>query len=152
MEKERLVTLFTSEKNKKAVLRTLFIYLGIAAFIGLFSGIYEFFSHNVYSAAMVFAFRYPLILGAGMYLAIYFIPTKRVPGILPACAYHFGVGMATARSIFIGVIDIYGTTNQVMVNVYTILSLIFIIIAVPTYLFIVTYWTFKKEKEPETVE
>lgn len=142
--------MFTSEKNKKAVLRTLFIYLGIAAFIGLFSGIYEFFSHNVYSAAMVFAFRYPLILGAGMYLILYFVPTSRVPGILPAAIYHFGVGIAAAKAIFIGVIDIYGTTNEPMVTTYTVLAWIFVLLSLALYIFIIVFWTVKKDQQVET--
>ena len=144
------MTLFTSEKNKKAVLRTLIIYAGVTAFVALFGGVYEFFSHNVYSAAMVFAWRYPSILGVGMYAGIYFIPTKKVPGLLPACAYHFGVAMATVRAIFIGVIDIYGTTNVPMVNTYTILAWLFIIPSVAIYLFILIYWTVKKDQKVET--
>ena len=128
-------------------MRTLFIYLGITAFVGLFSTIYEINSHNVYSASMVFAFRYPLILGVGMYLAIRFMPSDIVPGILPASAYAFSVGIATMRSIFIGVLEIYGTTNKNMVLTYTILAWIFIILGVGSYLFILIYGTVKKNKE-----
>ena len=139
--------MFTSEKKTKNIMRTLFIYVGITLFVMLFSGIYEFNSNNVYSAAMVFAFRYPLILGVGMYLAMRFMPTDIVPGILPASIYAFGVAMATMRAIFIGVIDIYGTTNKQMVNTYTVLAWIFVILGVSLYLFILIYGTVKKNKE-----
>ena len=70
---------------------------------------------------MAFAWVYPLVLGVGMYLAIRFVPSSIVPGLLPACVYATGVGLATARSIFLGVINIYGTTNRVMTIIYTIL-------------------------------
>ena len=139
--------MFTSEKKAKNVMRTLFIYVGITLFVMLFAGIYEFNSNNVYSAAMVFAFRYPLILGVGMYLVMRFMPTDIVPGILPASIYAFGVAMATMRAIFIGVVDIYGTSNKAMLNTYTVLAWVFVILGVSLYLFILIYGTVKKSKE-----
>ena len=139
--------MFTSEKISKNVMRTLFIYIGVTLFIGLFSTIYEINSHNVYSASMVFAFRYPLVLGVGMYLAMRFLPTDKVPGMVPATIYHFGVAMATVRSIFIGVLEIYGTTNRAMVTIYTIIALIFLIVGVGLYLFILIRGIIEKHKK-----
>ena len=129
--------MFTSEKISKNVMRTLFIYIGITLFVVLFSTIYEINSHKVYSADMVFAFIYPLIFGVGMYTLLRFIPIARVPGIIPATIYNFGVAMLTVRSIFIGVLKIYGTTNRAMVVIYTVLALTFIIIGFGLYLFII---------------
>ena len=129
--------MFTSEKISKNVMRTLFIYIGITLFVILFSTIYEINSHKVYSADMVFAFIYPLIFGVGMYTLLRFIPIARVPGIIPATIYNFGVAMLTVRSIFIGVLKIYGTTNRAMVVIYTVLALTFIIIGFGLYLFII---------------
>lgn len=139
--------MFTSEKISKNVMRTLFIYVGVTLFIGLFSAIYEINSHNVYSASMVFAFRYPLVLGVGMYLAMRFLPTDKVPGMVPATIYHFGVAMATVRSIFIGVLEIYGTTNRIMVAIYTVIALIFLIVGVGLYLFILIRGILEKHKK-----
>lgn len=139
--------MFTSGKISKNVMRTLFIYVGVTLFIGLFSAIYEINSHNVYSASMVFAFRYPLVLGVGMYLAMRFLPTDKVPGMVPATIYHFGVAMATVRSIFIGVLEIYGTTNRIMVAIYTIIALIFLIVGVGLYLFILIRGILEKHKK-----
>ena len=139
--------MFTSEKISKNVMRTLFIYVGVTLFIGLFSTIYEINSHNVYSASMVFAFRYPLVLGVGMYLAMRFLPTDKVPGMVPATIYHFGVAMATVRSIFIGVLEIYGTTNRIMVAIYTVIALIFLIVGVGLYLFILIRGIIEKHKK-----
>lgn len=129
--------MFTSEKISKNVMRTLFIYIGITLFVVLFSTIYEINSHKVYSADMVFAFIYPLIFGVGMYTLLRFIPIARVPGIIPATIYNFGVAMLTVRSIFIGVLKIYGTTNRAIVVIYTVLALAFIIIGFGLYLFII---------------
>ena len=139
--------MFISEKNNKQVLRTLFIYIGVTLFIALFGLIYELNSNNVYAFEMAFAWRYPLILGVGMYLFIRFMPTSKVPGLLPASAYHFGVGIITVRSIFTGVIKIYGTTNAAMSNTYTVLSFLFVPPMVIIYLVIIIMWTVKKEKE-----
>ena len=98
---------------------------------------------------MVFAFRYPLILGVGMYLAIRFLPTDKVPGMLPATIYHFGVAMATVRSIFVGVLEIYGTTNRAMVTAYTIIALVFVIVGVGLYLFILIKGIREKRKNSQ---
>ena len=141
--------MFTSEKNSKKVMKTLFIYLGVTAFVMLFSGVYEINSHNVYSASMVFAFRYPLILGVGMYFAMRYLPTSKVPGTLPACIYAFGVAMATVRAIFIGVVDIYGTTNINMVAIYTVLAWIFVIAGVSLYVGILIYGIIDRHKHPK---
>ena len=129
--------MFTSERISKNVMRTIFIYIGITLFVILFSTIYEINSHKVYSADMVFAFVYPLIFGVGMYTLLRFIPIARVPGVIPATIYNFGVAMLTVRSIFIGVLKIYGTTNRAMVVIYTVLALTFIIIGFGLYLFII---------------
>ena len=56
-----------------------------------------------------------------------------------ACVYNFGVAMLTIRSIFIGVIEIYGTTNRVMLTIYTVLSIVFLVIGGGAYLAIFIY-------------
>lgn len=139
--------MFTSERNNKQVIRTLFIYIGVTLFVALFGFIYELNSNNVFAFEMAFAWRYPLVLGVGMYLVMRFIPSKNVPGLLTACAYHTGVGIVTMRSIFIGVIKIYGTTNILMTNIYTILSWLLVFPMVVIYLFIIIYWFIKRDKK-----
>lgn len=139
--------MFTSEKISKNVMRTLFTYIGVTLFIILFSTIYELNSHNVYSSYMVFAFLYPLIFGVGMYTLLRLIPIARVPGVIPSTIYNFGVAMLTVRSIFIGVLDIYGTTNKAMVTIYTVLALTFIIIGFGLYLFIIIKGIIEKHRK-----
>ena len=85
---------------------------------------------------MVFAFKYPFVFGIMMYLIMRYLPTDKVPGTIPATIYHFGVAMGTVRSIFIGVLDIYGTTNNLMLTIYTILAVTFLIVGLGLYLFI----------------
>ena len=67
--------------------------------------------------------------------------------MVPATIYHFGVAMGTVRSIFIGVLEIYGTTNKNMVTAYTVIALIFIIAGVGLYLFILIKGIIDKHRE-----
>ena len=131
--------MFISEKIKNDTLRTAYIYIGITIFVGLFGGVYEIFSHNVFSPAMYLAWIIPCVLGAFVYLALAFIPLEKVPGMATACVYNFGVAMLTIRSIFIGVIEIYGTTNRLMLTIYTVLSIVFLVIGGVAYLAIFIY-------------
>ena len=39
------------------------IFLGVTAFVGLFSAIYDHYGRGVHSDPMIFAFLYPLLLG-----------------------------------------------------------------------------------------
>ena len=96
---------------------------------------------------MVFAFLYPLIFGVGMYTLLRLIPIAKVPGVIPSTIYNFGVAMLTVRSIFIGVLDIYGTTNKMMVTIYTVLALTFIIIGFGLYLFIIIKGIIEKHRK-----
>lgn len=120
------------------------IYVGITILTALFGGIYEIFSHNVYSSNMAHAWAWVLGFGVGMYALLYFLPIKKVPGILISSIYNFGVAMITIRSIYIGVIDIYGTSRPIMVNTYTIIALIFLISGFIFYAFIIIRNLIKK--------
>lgn len=141
--------MFISEKNNKQTLRTLFIYIGVTLFVALFGIVYELNSNNVYAFEMAFAWRYPLVLGVGMYAALRFLPIRRVPGILTASVYNFGVGIITMRSIFIGVIKIYGTTNALMTNMYTVLSWLLVPPMFVIYLVIIITELVKRRKSTE---
>ena len=143
--------MFISESNKRATLRTLIIYAGVTAFVALFGAVYEVFSHNVYSANMVFAWVYPLVFGiALLYLPLFllscFSKIKYVPGTIPACVYNFGVAMVTIRSIFIGVVEIYGRTNKNMVAAYTVLSILFLVAGALLIIGSMIYPLIKKDK------
>ena len=118
------MTLFISESNKKTLFKKLIAYLGITAFIALFGFVYEQFSHNVHTFYMWFAWIWPLGFGVIPYLLLYLLPIKKVPGFISESVYNLGVALLTARSIYIGVIVIYNTTNDSMVLIYTIISIV----------------------------
>ena len=105
------------------------------------------FSNNVFSPAMYLAWLIPCILGVGVYLALAFAPIDKVPGTLIECIYNFGVAMLTVRSIFIGVVDIYGTTNRMMLTTYTVLSIVFLAIGGSAFIAIIIYSLFSSKRK-----
>ena len=122
--------MFILEKNRKTVLKELILYIGITAFIALFGFVYEQFSHGVNSMHMWLAWHWPLGLGVGVYALLYFLPIKKVPGLISECVYNFGVAMLTVRAIFEGVLEIYGKTNSKMMMAYTIIAPLFIAVGI----------------------
>lgn len=126
--------MFTSEKNKSTSLKEFILYVGIMLFIALFGFVYEQCSHGVNSNYMWFAWVW-VLFGLVPYALFCFTPIKRVPGVLTACIYNLGVALITTRSIFIGVLEIYGKTNEKMVLVYTIASVLFLSAGLFLYIF-----------------
>ncbi len=101
--------LYTSVNRRQAVFYCKF-YIGMALFFALLGGIYEMFSHQVYSAFMLLAFLVPVVLGVIPSL----MAAKKGEGF-PAHIvqlYAGGVIMLTMGSVMKGVLDIYGTTNR----------------------------------------
>ena len=141
-----LATLFILEKNKKTSLIRFIAWCGITAFIALFGYVYEQFSHGVNSNYMWFAWIWPLIFGAGVYAILCFTPIKLVPGVLAESCYNLGVALLTTRSIMMGVLEIYGKTNDRMVLAYLVLFLIFMISGATLYVFALVFFR-KKETE-----
>ena len=84
-----------------------------AAACAVFGAVYERFSHGVYSRFMIGAFAVPLLLGA---LPFFLLRKagKPFPGALPADLIHAGAAALTVGSITRGVLDIYGTTNSLV--------------------------------------
>ncbi len=105
--------------------RTAFVYLIAAAGTAFFGAVYECFSHGVWSPWMVYAFAFPLILGAvpAAWRALRAIQLPR-PGY--ARLYNAGIAALTVGSILQGVLDIYGTTNQ-LITVYWIAGILLIL-------------------------
>ena len=142
--------MFTSEKSTKQTMRTLYIYIGVTIFVALFGFIYELFSNHVYSKFMYLAWMFPCFIGIPVYLALRFLPIRTVPGVIPACIFNFGVALITTRSIFYGVLEIYGKTNYKMQMTYTVLTIIFLSIGSVLYLFIILYyWLIKSRKNDQ---
>lgn len=82
----------------------------LAVFCILFAAIYEAFSHQVYSAYMIGAFLFPVVLG--IVPDIIREKTHRKVSTLALTLQQCGIYTLVIGSIFRGVLDIYGTTNQ----------------------------------------
>ena len=103
--------MFTSDKavSVKKYASVIGGYLLATAACALFGAIYERFSHEVYSYFMIYAFSFPLMLGA-----IPFSLMQRAGRPYPykaAGLIHAGAAAFTVGSIVQGVLVIYGTSN-----------------------------------------
>lgn len=82
----------------------------LAAFCVIFAEFYEYFSHQVYSMYMIGAFLFPVVLG--IVPDIIREKTHRKVSTLALALQQCGIYTLVIGSIFRGVLDIYGTTNQ----------------------------------------
>lgn len=105
-----------STSVKQALRRQVRTYWSIAVFCGIFSFVYERFSHGVYSNYMIFLFLIPL-LGGVLPLALSMGREPRPP--VPLSRQLWGAGIATLSvgCCLDGVFEIYGTTAP-LVTVY----------------------------------
>ena len=94
--------------------------MALSLFCALFAGIYERFSHGVWSFSMVFAFAWPLAGGA---LPALVMAVRRCPAPRPAARWLWRAGLATLAvgSLFRGALEIYGTSNR-LTAVYPIVG------------------------------
>ena len=88
----------------------------------LFGAVYEKFSFGVYSCCMIYAFLIPLILGTIPLLSIA-IWGKKYPDKTALTTWTSGIVVLTVGCIVQGVLEIYGTTNHLMI-VYPIAGFI----------------------------
>lgn len=111
--------------------KTGFLYLFLSMFCILFGAVYEYFSHEVYSKFMLYAFAFPLAGGALPFfgMAFYRIP---VPGRAARNLYHSGIVSLTIGSVMEGVLEIYGTTNR-LVLVYWVWGIGFLLLGLILY-------------------
>ena len=119
--------LFTLDTNnlKKQVIK----YFGYSIFFLIFGLIYEYFSHNVYSNYMIYAFLIPAVLGCVVYGILYLLNLKTVPNIYASKIYNSAILTFTLGSIMKGVLEIFGTTNN-LINVYFNLGIGLILISI----------------------
>lgn len=125
-------------------LQTAIVYSMISIVLMIAGAIYEMFSHGVFSFYMIYAFAIPLAGGALPYMAAFLhkLRTKSghtagpsSPGIDWSLwindlswGYHAGLATLTIGSIMKGVLDIYGTTNR-MIIIYPLAGVILIVTA-----------------------
>lgn len=92
--------------------RALRVYIAATVFVALFGAVYECFSFGVYSYYMIYAFSVPLLLGV---VPAAQLATAKQPKYVPLAArrlHHTGVGTLTVGAIVRGVLEIYGTSND----------------------------------------
>ena len=118
-----------SIKNK--FVKRSFMYFCISMFCAVFGGIYEIFSHGVYSNYMMYAFLFPLIGGALYNLILYSLRLRLQRG-LSLIFYNTGIAALTIGSIVRGILDIYGTDN-ILANVYWYAGVVFVFLGVVFY-------------------
>ena len=112
--------------------KTAFVYLMVSLFCAVFGAVYELFSHQVYSFYMIYAFGIPLIGGVLPFLAFCIFHVRSYPGTVSRNLYHSGIATLTTGSILQGILDIYGTTNN-LISVYWIVGIVFIGTGVISY-------------------
>ena len=129
-------------------LRTGIVYLWVSVAIAIAAAIYGLFSHGVYSYFMTYAFMIPLLAGAMPHLmtalkdrtengsagkiSFGMSPegsNNRMPHITAADIQTAVVATLTAGSIMKGVLDIYGTTNRLLIA-YPVIAVLILAAAV----------------------
>ena len=112
--------MYTSDKPipEKRYAYVVKAYLLATVGCAVFGAVYELFSHQVWSRFMIYAFAFPLLLGA----IPFFLLRKRgkpFPG-KAAELVHAGVAALTVGSILQGVLEIYGTSNPLTIAYWAV--------------------------------
>lgn len=113
---------------KRALMKNCLIYTAATIFTALFGAVYEHFSHEVYSAFMQYAFAIPLLLGV-LPLMCFAVLGKEAPDGWSMRIYNSGTAALTVGLIFEGALEIYGTTNRLVI-VYPIVGFILIFLGI----------------------
>ena len=98
--------------EKRQMRRTSLIFLCVTLFCGLFSAVYEHFSHGVYSGYMVYLFAFPFFGGVIPYALFGLIPKIKCPSTISARVFNSGVAALAVGSCIKGVLEIYGTSSS----------------------------------------
>lgn len=121
--------MISSTSSNKSAKKSLFIYIGVTIFAGIFSFAYELFSHQVYSNFMVYLFVIPLILGVIPNAFALAIPRLNVGSAWQKTVQAFAIATPSVGSILQGIVEIYGTTNS-LINYFFIAGGVFLLMSV----------------------
>lgn len=110
-------------------------YLIASILVAAAGWLYELFSHGVYSNYMIYAFMVPLACGAlpDILAATRGCRSKKRSGSAASGLRLAAVVTLTAGSLIKGVLDIFGTTNRLLV-VYPIIGLALAIAALIAFI------------------
>ncbi len=116
--------MYTSDKK---AIRNCIGHICASLFLAFFGAVYEKYSHEVYSYFMIYAFAIPLLFGA---LPFGLAALKNVyPNDLAVNLWNSAIASLSVGSIFKGVLDIYGTTNRLII-VYPIVGIVFAAVSI----------------------
>ena len=115
--------------STSVIRKSAFKYWGFAAFVFVFGAIYEFFSHEVYSNYMIYAFVVPLIGGLMAQLYLWSARGFKKKDCFAAQILAGGVFWLTLGCLFQGVLEIYGTTNH-LIWVFLVVGLIQVVASI----------------------
>ena len=121
--------MISSTSSSKSAKKSLFIYIGVTIFAGVFSFVYELFSHQVYSDFMVYLFVFPLVLGVIPNALALAIPRLNVGSAWQKTVQAFAVATLSVGSILQGIVEIYGTTNS-LINYFFIVGGVFLLTSI----------------------
>lgn len=129
-----------SEENKiddvslrRASKTNLIEFVSLSFFCVVFNFIYGKFSHGVSSDYMTYAFLVPLWGGVVPYFALMIFSKKMYPNHIVYGLYNAGIITFMVGSLFQGVLEIYGTTNE-LVYVYVIAGVALVFFGVVLYI------------------
>ena len=114
-----LSTLVIKTKIKK--------YIILSTIILIFSLIYEMFSHGVYSNYMLLAFLFPLFGGVVIYSIL--LKNKNIISGIGMNIYDMSLITIMIGSIIKGVLEIYGTTNS-LIMIYWLAGILLLMISI----------------------
>ena len=105
----------SDKSQNKALIRRIYVWLGISVFCLVFYLIYNMFSHGVKSPYMTYLFAWPLILGFLPCIIIYVISRIKHSVIhidaVSDNAFCSGAAALTVSSLLKGIFDIAGTAS-----------------------------------------
>ena len=102
------------ERSGKEIEKLVFTYLIVTLVCAIFGAVYEFFSHGVYSYYMLYAFMIPFLGGTVYFYGILYFRSK-IPGCIARRFQHFGILTLTVGCMVCGILEIYGTTNRLVI-------------------------------------
>lgn len=109
----------TIKKSRREIEKLVFTYLLAAIVCAGFGAVYESFSHGVYSYYMLYAFMIPLLGGTLPFSCVLYFRNK-IPRPMARRFHHFGISALTVGCIICGVLEIYGTTNRLVIVYFTV--------------------------------
>ena len=128
------MTLFSLNSSRKTITRNFYIYVGVVLFCALFGFIYESFSHGIISYYTILGFLIPFVLGFVPYAILFFTKSEKGPNSITSNLYNAAVATLTVGCYFKGFLDIYGTTRDRHIIIYSVVGGILLLTGIVFYI------------------